>query len=343
MVCDVPHLFHVCRDSIAATVQGRISIDACRLFLLHFLRNGRVRERIIPVRRIAFKAGQPGSMLCDFCRVVSNVLCVVADIGVLDDLFSLDGVDIGLVGGDAVAQSSICVSAGLCFGGICRLIGRVKVRNSLLAVGGLLRNSSGVCGLCGLCAVNLSVQAGGQVSNVGFNGIQAFAPCRHVLFPLNNLLVPSVDKFGEMLVVLLELLNQPGQVGYGFLEVCELRVIVRRLDPILRLPFRIWGQLCALRHIALRGVAVAVMHNDSQRFVLPFVVPFHGVGENRDIPRTDIHRCAALERGRGARMRGASVRMAAVTTRCVRCARNGEIIAVTVCHNENAPFSVVND
>nr|DAO41458.1 MAG TPA: hypothetical protein [Caudoviricetes sp.] len=35
--------------------------------------------------------------------------------------------------------------------------------------------------------------------------------------------------------------------------------------------------------------------------------------------------------------------MAAVTTRCVRCARNGEIIAVTVCHNENAPFLVVDD
>nr|DAG64242.1 MAG TPA: hypothetical protein [Caudoviricetes sp.] len=35
--------------------------------------------------------------------------------------------------------------------------------------------------------------------------------------------------------------------------------------------------------------------------------------------------------------------MAAVTARGVRCARNGKIIAVTVCHNKDAPFSVVNN
>nr|DAJ79128.1 MAG TPA: hypothetical protein [Bacteriophage sp.] len=35
--------------------------------------------------------------------------------------------------------------------------------------------------------------------------------------------------------------------------------------------------------------------------------------------------------------------MAAVTARRVGGARNGEIIAITVCHNENAPFLVVND
>ena len=345
MVRDIPHLFHVCRDSIAATVQGRISIGACRLFLLHFLRNGRVRENVVPVGCIAFKVGQAGSVLCDFCRIVRNVFRVGADVGVLNDLFGLDGVDTGRVGGDTVTQRGICVSAGLCFGGICRLIGRVKVRNSLLAVGGLLRNSSGVCGLCGLCAVNLSVQAGGQVSNVGFNSVQTFTPCRHILFPLNNLLVPAVNQVGKRLVILLELLNQSGQVKHGFLEVCELRVVVGRLDPVLRLSFRVWGQLCALRNIALRRVAVAVMDYDSQRLILPFVVPLHGVCENRDIPCTDVHRCAALERGRGARMRvrRASVRMAAVTARGVRCAGNREVNAVTVCHNENAPFSVVND
>ena len=143
-----------------------------------------------------------------------------------------------------------------------------------------------------------------------------------------------------MLVVFLELLNQTGQVKHGFLQVCELSVIVGRFDPVLGLSFRVRGQLCALRHIALRGVAVAVMHDNSQRFIFPFVVPLHGVCENRDIPCTDVHRCAALERRRGARvrMRGASVRMAAVTTRCVRGARNGEIIAVTVCHNEKCSF-----
>ena len=338
MVCDIPHLFHVCRDSVATSVQSSITVSAGRLLFLHLLCNGSVRENRIPVGGIAFKVGQPGRMLCDFCSIVRNVFRVGADIGVLNDLFSLDSVDIGLVGGDTVTQRGIGVGACLCFGCICRLIGRVKVRNSLLAVGGLLRNSSGVCLLCGLCAVDFGVQAGSQVSNVGFDGVQTFAPCRHVLFPLNNLFVPSVDKFGEPLVVFLELLNQSGQVGDGFLEVCELIIIIGRLDPVFCLSFRVRGQLCPLRHIALRGVAVAVMNDDSQRLVLAFVVPFHRVGENRDIPCTDIHARAALERGRGARMRGASVRMAAVAARGMRCARNGEIIAIAVCHNEKRSF-----
>ena len=143
-----------------------------------------------------------------------------------------------------------------------------------------------------------------------------------------------------MLVVFLELLNQTGQVKHGFLQVCELSVIVGRFDPVLGLSFRVRGQLCALRHIALRGVAVAVMDDNGQRFILAFVVPLHGVCENRDISCTDVHRRAALERGRGTRMRvrGTTVRMAAVTTRCVRGARNREIIAVTVCHNEKFSF-----
>ena len=336
VVCDVPYLFHVCCDGITASVQSSITVSAGRLLFLHLLRNGRVRKSIIPVRRVAFKAGQTCRVLCDFCRIVRDVFRVSADIGVLNNLFGLDSVDIGLVGGNAVTQRGIGVSACLRFCGVCRLIGRVKVRNSLLAVGGLLRNGSGVCLLCGLCAVDFGVQTCGQVSNVGFNSIQTFAPCCHILFPLNNLLVPTVDKFGKALIVFLELLNQPGQVGDGFLKVCELIVVVGRFYPVLCLSFRIRGQLCALRHIALRGVAVAVMDDDSQRLVFPFVVPLHRVCENRDIPRTDIHRRAALERGRGTRMRvrRASVRMAAVTTRRVRCARNGEIIAITVCHNE---------
>ena len=263
VVCDVPYLFHVCRDSVATAVQSSVTVCPCVFFLLNFLRNGRIRENVVPVGCIAFKVGQPVRMLCDFCSIVRNVFRVGADIGVLNDLFGLDGVDIGRVGGDTVTQRGIGVSACLCFGCICRLIGRVKVRNSLLAVGGLLRNGSGVGLLCGLCAVDFSVQTGCQVGNVGFNSIQTLAPCCHILFPLNNLLVPTVDKFGEPFVVFLELLNQSGQVGDGFLEVCELIVIIGRLDPILGLSFRIRGQLCAFRHIALRGVAVAVMDDDS--------------------------------------------------------------------------------
>ena len=161
VVCKVSYLFHVCCDSIAATVQSLITVSACKLFLLHFLRNGRVRENVVPVGCIAFKVGQAGSVLCDFCRIVRNVFRVGADVGVLNDLFGLDGVDIGRVGGDTVTQRGICFRAGLRFCGVCRLIGRVKLRNSLLAVGGLLCDSSGVCPLCGLCAVDFGVQAGG--------------------------------------------------------------------------------------------------------------------------------------------------------------------------------------
>ena len=336
VVCDIPHFFHVCRDGITATVQSSITVSACLFFLLNFLCNGRIRERLIPVRRIAFKVCQPLGVFGDFSGVVLNVFSVRRNVGVLNDLFGLDGVDIGRVGGDTVTQRGICFLAGLRFCGVCRLIGRVKFRNGLHAVGGLLRNGIGVCLLCGLCAVDFGVQTGGQVSNVRFNSIQTLAPCRHILFPLNNLLVPTVDKFGKALVVFLELLNQPRQVCDGLFQVCELIVVVGRFDPVFRLSFRVRGQLCAFRHIALRGVAVAVMDDDSQRFILALVVPFHRVGENRDIPRTDIHRRAALERGRGTRMRvrRASVRMAAVTARRVRCARNGEIIAIAVCHNE---------
>ena len=385
VVCKVSYLFHVGCDSIATTVQRLIAVSACKLFLLHFLRNGRVGESIIPVRCITFKAGQAFRMLCDFCRVVRNVFRVLADIGILNGLFSFQGINARLVGGDAITQRGISIGTGLRFGSICCLIGRVKLRNSLLAVGGLLCDGSSICGipgftglrfgsiccligrvklrnsllavggllcdgssvclLCGLCTGNLSVQAGGQVGNVGFNSIQTFAPCRHILFPLSDLFVPAVNQVGEMLVVFLELLNQSGQIKHGFLQVCELIVIVGRFDPIFCLSFRVRGQLCALRHIALRGVAVAVMHDNSQRLILAHVVPLHGVCKNGHIPCTDIHARAALERGRGARMRGASVRMrmAAVTTRGVRGARNREIIAVTVCHNEDAPFLVVDD
>ena len=343
VVCKVSYLFQVGCDRIATTVQSLITVCAFKLFLLHFLCNGRIGENRIPVRRIAFKSGQTFRMLCDFGRVVRNVFCVLANVGVLDGLLSFQGINISLVGGDAIAQSGIGFFTGLCFGSVCRLISRVKLRNSLLAVGSLLCNSSGVCLLCGLCAVDFGVQTGGQVGNVGFDSIQTFAPRRHVGFPLLHLFVPAVNQVGKRLVILLELLNQSGQVKHGFLEVGELIVIVGRFDPIFSLSFRVRGQLCALRHIALRGVTAAVMDDNGQRFVFALVVPFHGVGKNRDIPRTDVHRRAPLERGRRARVRGASVRMAAITTRRVWCAGNREVIAITVCHNENAPFLVVND
>ena len=324
VVCDVSHLFHVCRDSIATSVQGSISVGACKLFLLHFLRNGRVGENVVPVRCIAFKAGQAGSVLCDFCRIVRNVFRVFADIGVLNGLFSFQGINVSLVGGDTVTQR-----------GICCLISRVKLRNSLLAVGGLLRDGSSVCLLCRLCAVDFGVQTVGQVGNMGFDRIKAFAPCRHIGLPLLHFFVPVVNQVGEILVILLELFNQSGQVKHGFLQVSELPVIVGRFDPILSLSFRVRGQLCTLRHIALRRVTVAVVGHNGQRFILALVVPLHGVCENRDVPRTDVHTRAALERGRGTRvrMRGASVRVAAVTARRVGCTGNREIIAVTVCHN----------
>ena len=364
VVCKVSYLFHVGCESITATIQGSISVGAFKLFLLHFLRNGRIRESIIPVRRIAFKVGQAFRMLCDFCRVVRNVFRVLADIVVLNGLFSFQGINVRLVGGDAITQRGICClisrvklrnsllavggllrdGSSVCgipgftclrFCSVCRLISRVKLRNSLLAVGSLLCNSSGVCLLCGLCAVDFGVQTGGQVGNVGFDSIKAFAPCRHFGLPLLHLFVPAVNQVGEILVILLELLNQSGQVKHGFLQVSELPVIVGCFDPVLSLPFRVRGQLCTLRHIALRGVAVAVMGHNGQRFILALVVPLHRVCENRDVPRTDVHTRAALERGRGTRvrMRGASVRVAAVTARRVGCARNREIIAITVCHN----------
>ena len=262
VVCKVSYLFHVGCESITATIQGSISVGAFKLFLLHFLRNGRIRESIIPVRRIAFKVGQAGSVLCDFCRIVRDVLCVFADVSVLNGLFSFQGINISLVGGDAIAQSGIGFFTGLCFGSVCRLISRVKLRNSLLAVGSLLCNSSGVCLLCGLCAVDFGVQAGGQVGNAGFDGIKAFAPRRHFGLPLLHLFVPAVNQVGKRLVILLELLNQSGQVKHSFLEVGELIVIVGRFDPIFSLSFRVRGQLCALRHIALRGVTAAVMDDN---------------------------------------------------------------------------------
>ena len=364
VVCDVSHLFHVCRDSIATTIQGSISDSACKLFLLHFLRNGRVGENVVPVRCIAFKAGQAGSVLCDFCRIVRNVFRVFADIGVLNGLFSFQGINVSLVGGDTVTQRGICCLisrvklrnsllavgglfgdssgvcgipgfTGLCFGSVCCLISRVKLRNSLLAVGGLFGDSSGVCLLCRLCAVDFGVQTVGQVGNMGFDRIKAFAPCRHIGLPLLHFFVPVVNQVGEILVILLELFNQSGQVKHGFLQVSELPVIVGRFDPILSLSFRVRGQLCTLRHIALRRVTVAVVGHNGQRFILALVVPLHRVCENRDVPRTDVHTRAALERGRGTRvrMRGASVRVAAVTARRVGCTGNREIIAVTVCHN----------
>ena len=165
---------------------------------------------------------------------------------------------------------------------------------------------------------------------MGFDSVKAFAPCRHFGFPLLHLFVPTVDKVGKLLVIFLELVNQSGQVKHGFLQVSELPVIVGRFDPILSLSFRVRGQLCTLRHIALRRVTVAVVGHNGQRFILALVVPLHGVCENRDVPRTDVHTRAALER---VRMRGASVRVAAVTARRVGCTGNREIIAVTVCHN----------
>ena len=113
VVCDIPNLFNVCRDSIATTVQGSIGVGACVLFLLYFLCNGSIRKNRIPVRCIAFKVGQAGSVLCDFCRIVRNVFRVGADVGVLNDLFCLDGVDIGRVGGDTVL-SAVSASARAC-------------------------------------------------------------------------------------------------------------------------------------------------------------------------------------------------------------------------------------
>ena len=246
VVCKVSYLFHVGCDSIATTVQRLITVGACKLFLLHFLRNGRVGENVVPVRCIAFKAGKAGSVLCDFCRVVRNVFRVFADIGILNGLFSFQGINVSFVGGDAVTQRGICclisrvklrnslLAVGGLFGdgssvcgipgftclrfcSVCRLISRVKLRNSLLAVGGLFGDSSGVGLLCGLCAVDFGVQAGGQVGNVGFDSIKAFVPCRHFGLPLLHFFVPAVNQVGEILVILLELLNQSGQVKHGFL------------------------------------------------------------------------------------------------------------------------------
>ena len=394
MIDRVAQFFDVRRLRVDTTVQGSISVGACKFFLLHFLRNGRVGENIIPVRRIGLQSCKAVRVLGDFGRIVGNVFGVVADIGVLDGLFGFQSINVGLVGGDAVCQRGIsrrklmpdsgflsfcpglllldkrfyCVVAGFAgfgfgvdaltqrgiggfagcfFGGVCRLIGRVKLRNSLLAVGGLLRNSSGVCLFRCLRPVDFLIELCGEVSDGGSHAVNGGLPLVHLSFPLNNLFVPAVNQFGETFVVLLELLNQSGQVKDGFLQVCELIVVVSGADPVFRLVFGVLRECRTFRHIALAGVHVAVVHNNGQGFVLPLVVPLHGIREDGDIARADVHASAALIVRRGARMRRASMVMMAVTARRMRCAGNGEVITVTVtvtvCHNENAPFSVVND
>ena len=302
---------------------------------------GKALNGLMVCRDFLMLGGKTALMVCQLCGMVGQLVSVLGDSGgiVLNVLGILGNVG-GVLGNAGIVALELGINAvqpGIMLGVLCLKGGNVAVIAGnlplqILVLGVQGGNLGGVLGGGGLQTVNLSLgscHALGQSVNTGI--VRG-----HGVFHLRVVLVVLVDFLPEFRVVRRKTGDLRRQVFYLVLILLHLRIICAGLGPVSRI-----GDIHAGAHVALAGVAFAVVGHNGKGFVGAVIVPLNGVCENRHIPGADILRRGTRPTGNRGPWRHRRV-MGAGVSRRKGCGFDGETTIILATHIET-PFLIGDD
>ena len=279
--------------------------------------------------------GQLVGVLGDSGGIVLNVLGILGNVGgVLGDA-GIVALELGI---NAVQPGILLGVLGLNCGNVAVIADNLPLQ--ILVLGVQVGNLGGVLGGGGLQTVNLGLgsrHALGQSVNAGLI-------LGHSVFHLRVVLGELVDFLPEFRVVRRETGDLRRQVFHLVLILLHLRIICTGLGPVSRI-----GDIHTGAHVALAGVAFAVVGHNGKGFVGAVIVPFNGVCENRHIPGADILRRGTRptgNRGPGRHRRVMGAARARPTgagvSRRKGCGFDGETTIILATHIKT-PFLIGDD
>ena len=291
------------------------------------------RDFLMMGGKTALMVGQLCGMVGQLVRVLGDVRGIVLNIlGILGNVGGVLG-DAGIVAlelGVNTVQPGIMLGVlGLKGGKVVVIAGNLPLQ--ILVLGVQVGNLGGVLGGGGLQTVDFGLgsrHALGQSVNTGLR-------LGHSVFHLGVVLGELVDFLPEFLVVRRETGDLRRQVFHLVLILLHLRIICAGLGPVSRI-----GDIHAGAHVALAGVAFAVVGHNGEGFVGAVIVPLYGVCENRHIPGADILRRGT--RPTGNRGPGRHRPTGAGVSRRKRCGFDGETTVILATHIET-PFLIGDD
>ena len=310
---------------------------------------GKALNGLMICRDFLMLGGKTALMVCQLCGVVGQLVGVLGDSGgivlnVLGILGNVGGVlgDAGIValelGINAVQPGILLGVLGLNCGNVAVIAGNLPLQ--ILVLGVQVGNLGGVLGGGGLQTVNLGLgsrHALGQSVNTGLI-------LGHSVFHLRVVLGELVDFLPEFRVVRRETGDLRRQVFHLVLILLHLRIICTGLGPVSRI-----GDIHTGAHVALAGVAFAVVGHNGKGFVGAVIVPLNGVCENRHIPGADILRRGTRptgNRGPGRHRRVMGAARARPTgagvSRRKGCGFDGETTIILATHIKT-PFLIGDD
>ena len=274
-------------------------------------------------------------MVCQLVRVLGDVRGIVLNVfGILGNVGSVLG-DAGIValelGIDTVQPGIMLCVLCLKGGNVAVIAGDLPLQ--ILVLGVQVSNLGCVLGGRGLQSVDFglgSCHALGQSVNTGLI-------LGHGVFHLRVVLGELVDFLPEFRVVRRETGDLRRQILDLVLILLHLRIICTGLGPVSRI-----GDIHTGAHVALAGVAFAVVGHNGKIFIGAVIVPLNGVCENRHIPGADILRRGTRPTGnrgpgrhRGTRPTRARPTGAGVSRR-KGCGLDGETTIILATHVENS-------
>ena len=310
---------------------------------------GKALNGLMVCRDFLMLGGKTALMVCQLCGMVGQLVSVLCNVrGIVLNIFGILG-NVGSVLGNAgIVALELGINAvqpGIMLGVLCLKGGNVAVIAGdlplqILVLGVQVGNLGGVLGGGGLQTVNLgfgSRHALGQSVNTGLI-------LGHSVFHLRVVLGELVDFLPEFRVVRRETGDLRRQVFHLVLILLHLRIICAGLGPVSRI-----GDIHAGAHVALAGVAFAVVGHNGKGFVGAVIVPLNGVCENRHIPGADILRRGTRptgNRGPGRHRRVMGAARARPTgagvSRRKGCGFDGETTIILATHIET-PFLIGDD
>ena len=302
----------VCRDFLM--LGGKTALMVCQLCGMVGQLVG-VRGNVCGiVLNILGILGNVGSVLCNACVVALELGVDTVQPGIMLGVLCLKGGNVAVIAGDLPLQ--------------------------ILVLGVQVGNLGGVQGGRGLQPVDFGLgsrHALGQSVNTG-------RILGHSVFHLRVVLGELVDFLPEFRVVRRETGDLRRQVFHLVLILLHLRIICACLGPISRI-----GDIHAGAHVALAGVAFAVVGHNGKGFVGAVIVPLNGVCENRHIPGADILRRGTRptgNRGPGRHRRVMGAARARPTgagvSRRKGCGFDGETTIILATHIKT-PFLIGDD
>ena len=299
---------------------------------------GEAFDSLMICRDFLMLGGKTALMVGQLCGMVGQLVSVLGDVrGIVLNVFGILG-NVGSVLGDAgivalelgvdTVQPGIMLCV-LCLkgGNVAVIAGNLPLQ--ILVLGVQVGNLGGVLGGRGLQTVDFGLgsrHALGQSVNTGLI-------LGHSVFHLRVVLGELVDFLPEFRVVRRETGDLRRQVFHLVFVLLHLRIICASLGPVPRI-----GDIHARAHVALAGVAFAVVGHNGKGFIGAVNIPFDGVGKNGHIPTADVLRRGTRPTGnRGpGRHRGMMRPAGAGVSRSKGCGFDGETTVFLATHVENS-------